>query len=65
MTLSTDLFENQLEKYLKHKGKVIIPLSEYKKLKADEQLLQALDECGVDNWEGWSDACDLVESQED
>ena len=33
---------------------------EYKQLIEDQKLLRALEECGVDNWEGYSDAVNLT-----
>lgn len=33
----------------------------YEQLKEDSDLLEALRQSGVDNWDGWSDALSLVE----
>lgn len=33
---------------------------EYKQLLEDQKLLRALEECGVDNWEGYSEAVNLA-----
>lgn len=35
---------------------VTIPLSEYLELKTDQKFLRALQEAGVDNWEGCGEA---------
>jgi len=33
-----------------------IDKEEYEQLKKDQEFLQALEECGVDNWEGYEEA---------
>lgn len=33
--------------------------AEIKRLKSRDLFLQCLEECGVDNWHGYSEACDL------
>ena len=38
---------------------VTISFTEYLILKEDSLMLQCLNEAGVDNWEGYSDACQL------
>lgn len=38
---------------------VTISREEYIMLLADRKLLTALIACGVDNWEGYEDACNL------
>lgn len=42
----------------------IIPMleSDYADLQFDSMLLRALEQVGVDNWEGYSEALKLVES---
>lgn len=40
---------------------VTILKSVYKRLLQDSHFLDALRSCGVDNWEGYSDACQMVE----
>lgn len=37
--------------------RVILSTSEYLQLKKDAAMLSALEAAGVDNWEGYSDAC--------
>ena len=37
----------------------------YETLKRSHDLLMALQECGVDNWEGYSDAVNLAFPNED
>ena len=37
---------------------VTIPQSEYKELLDSQRFLNALEDCGVDNWCGYSLACD-------
>lgn len=46
---------------------VTIPEDEYRQLKHDAIMFQALDTMGVDNWDGWSDAVALADKwrQED
>lgn len=40
---------------------ISIGLAEYQQLLADQRLLEALRAAGVDNWEGWDDACAMLE----
>lgn len=40
---------------------VTITESEYDRLFEDSQMLEALDACGVDNWEGYERAQEMVE----
>ena len=40
--------------------KIEIDEDEYKQLLEDQKLLRALEELGVDNWEGYSEAMALV-----
>ena len=40
---------------------VTITLQEYLELKRDADMLEALNKAGVDNWEGFDDALDMVE----
>ena len=42
--------------------KITILKFEYDQLKKDSDFLQALQECGVDNWEGYSEAHKLVKT---
>lgn len=45
---------------------VTMSQSEYGKMKLDQDLLEALRQTGVDNWDGWGDALELFYSwQED
>jgi hypothetical protein len=41
--------------------KIEIPLSMYLKLKEDSLTLMALEQAGVDNWEGYVIAIDILE----
>ncbi len=41
---------------------IAVNLEEYKKLLDDSNFLQALRSCGVDNWEGYGDAQDLLKT---
>lgn len=43
-------------------GTILISKKEYDQLKEDSNLLEALRQSGVDNWDGWSDALNLVRS---
>jgi len=42
------------------KIKIEIDENEYKQLIEDQKLLRALEEMGVDNWEGYEDAVQLA-----
>lgn len=42
-----------------------ITLSEYESLVQDSKMLGALEECGVDNWEGYGEARRLLRERED
>jgi len=48
-----------------HEDTVDVPLNEYKRLKADQEFLHALRAFGVDNWEGYGEAVDSVNSAEE
>lgn len=40
---------------------ITIPIEEYKFLKESALWLTCLENAGVDNWEGWDYACDLLD----
>ncbi|MGE7271398.1 hypothetical protein ACQKK5_08060 [Brevibacillus panacihumi] len=40
---------------------VTIPQSEYESLLRDSEFLSCLEACGVDNWQGYSDAREMME----
>lgn len=42
---------------------VTISEKEYKSLLDDAAFLQALQSCGVDNWEGYADARSMMEEE--
>ncbi len=44
---------------------VTITEEEYQSLKEDARLLQCLRAAGVDNWEGWDDAIDIFNEEEE
>jgi hypothetical protein len=44
---------------------VTISKREYEKLVEDQAFLEALRACGVDNWDGYSDAHDYLNDLED
>lgn len=44
---------------------ITISMSEYERLKRDHYKLQALEQQGVDNWDGYGDAMDVFESWEE
>lgn len=46
-------------------GIIRVPLSRYIELLESEQKLDALDACGVDNWEGYGEAMRMLEDEED
>lgn len=43
---------------------VTIPVLEYEALLAERRFLQALDAAGVDNWEGYEMAFDILDGKE-
>lgn len=43
---------------------VILSTSEHEELLADSEFLACLEACGVDNWEGYSDAAEMLEEEE-
>ena len=45
-------------------GFVIIPRDTWIELNEDSRKLNALDLCGVDNWEGYDDAMEYLENME-
>ena len=49
---------------ISHEKMVTVSKKEYAKLCADQLFLEALINCGVDNWEGYEDAQDLLEQWE-
>jgi hypothetical protein len=42
---------------------ITILKSAYKQLVDDSKFLDALRACGVDNWEGYSEACQMVQEE--
>lgn len=44
---------------------VTIPKAEYDQLVKDSEFLDALKACGADNWEGYADACAMMENEND
>ena len=42
---------------------IVIKSRTYKTLQEESRFLGALEECGVDNWSGYSDACSLCEEE--
>lgn len=43
---------------------VTIAKSEYDQLLKDSALLSCLEACGVDNWQGWDDAINMMDEEE-
>ena len=41
---------------------MLISKAEYDKLRADQDMLHALQEAGVDNWDGYSEALEILKS---
>jgi hypothetical protein len=41
---------------------ITITKEEYEKLVEDSKVLDALRRCGVDNWEGYDEAMELIEA---
>lgn len=46
-------------------GTVTIPLAVYIKLRKDSDFLECLKGCGVDNWDGYSDAKQMYREEDD
>ena len=44
---------------------IVITNERYKKLVDAEYFLECLEACGVDNWDGYSDAIHMSEEEED
>lgn len=44
--------------------KIIITLKEYNNLLNQAEFLNCLEACGVDNWDGYGDACEMMEEEE-
>ena len=44
---------------------ITISLEEYNTLKNEAEFLSCLEACGVDNWDGYSDACEMMEEEEE
>ena len=42
-------------------GSVTIPKEEYEELKADQRFLRALQHAGVDSWDGYEEAQDILD----
>lgn len=42
---------------------VVLSIKRHKELVEAEEKLQALEECGVDNWEGYCDAMQMLEEE--
>jgi len=43
---------------------VTISISEYEQLQKDSEFLDCLRAIGVDNWEGYSEACRIIDKEE-
>ena len=46
------------------KETVTMSKKEYEQLKHDSWFLVCLMQCGVDNWDGWDDACEMLRETE-
>ena len=42
---------------------ITITKEEYDELKSDQSFLYCLQSCGVDNWEGYSDAQEMYQNE--
>lgn len=49
---------------MKYEKTIAIPEKEYEQLLKDSEFLQALREAGVDNWEGYSQAMQIIDDYE-
>ena len=47
------------------KDEVTISRDEYDMLLQDSEFLNCLEACGVDNWIGYHDACEMMEEDEE
>lgn len=47
------------------KETIEIPLSVYEELVDDQKLLDALRAAGVDNWQGWDDAIEIYNGDDE
>jgi hypothetical protein len=47
----------------KEHGQVVLTRKEYDELLEDSKFLNALMSAGVDNWEGYEDALDMMDSE--
>ncbi|EML6324883.1 hypothetical protein QCQ60_005227 [Bacillus cereus] len=59
----------ELVELYKEKGKtepetVTISKEDYEELLKDQEFLNCLDACGVDNWQGYEHACEMLEEEE-
>lgn len=43
---------------------ILVPRSEYEKYKKDSRFLSKLFMAGVDNWDGYSEACEADEKED-
>jgi hypothetical protein len=48
-----------------NKGLVTITFEEYNDLLEDQRMLDALMACGVDNWQGWDEAMEMMSKIEE
>jgi hypothetical protein len=44
---------------------IVLSTKEYESLQEDREFLSCLEACGVDNWNGYSDACDMMQAEEE
>ena len=47
------------------KDEVTISRDEYNMLLQDSEFLNCLEACGVDNWIGYGDACEMMEGEDE
>jgi len=44
---------------------ITISVKKYKRLIRDSEMLQCLENAGVDNWDGWGEALSMMDKDED
>ncbi len=50
---------------MENKEMVTITKEKYEQLLRDRELLLCLEACGVDNWQGWDEAMEMFNEEEE
>ncbi len=56
---------SQMEEFMSKKKEITISQKEYDRLTKADWFLDCLEACGVDNWCGYGDAVEMMNSEED